>query len=310
MIISFNRMPANSAWGGGAHFVTNFSQFLEKAGHKVVFDLRENIDLIIMIDPRHNERGYSIQDIVAYKQMFHNTKILHRVNECDKRKNTNFMDKLILLSNRVADHTVFISEWLQRYFSEKGFSKDSDIIVNGCNVNHFYPSQNTKPNEKIRVVTHHWSDNWLKGFDIYTEIDKYLHNNDDFEFTYVGRYFKGYTPQKTKTIEPLYGKQLGDELRSHDIYVTASRWEPCGMHHIEGAASGLPVLFHNHGGGINETCTKHGEVFYSFSDFISKLNLIKNNYQSYRDRIDLQQLGSTLCDAKYYDVILKMMRKT
>ena len=78
---------------------------------------------------------------------------------------------------------------------------------------------------------------------------------------------------------------------------------------MEAAASGLPVLFPHHGGGINETCVKHGEEFYNFDDFISKLNLVKSNYKSYRDKIDLQQLGSTLCDAKYYDVILKMMRK-
>ena len=31
MKVSFNRPRATSAYGGGAHFVTNFSNYLEKA---------------------------------------------------------------------------------------------------------------------------------------------------------------------------------------------------------------------------------------------------------------------------------------
>jgi hypothetical protein len=304
--ISFNRPKAASAYGGGAHFVTNFSNYLEKAGHSVCHKLEPGIDLIFMIDPRPNEGGYSIQEIFNYKQQFPKTKMLHRVNECDKRKNTNFMDKTIMLSNQLADHTIFISKWLSDYFIQKGFNNSYAVILNGCNTSHFYPTERLFNPARPKIVTHHWSDNWMKGFDIYTKIDEYLQENDRFDFTYVGRYFQGYSPKKTSIISPLYGHDLGSELRNHDIYVTASRWEPCGMHHIEGASCGLPVLYHVDGGGINETCANHGYQFRSFAEFLKYLDLVTSKLGDLKNKINYEQLSSKTCSDNYYKEIVRM----
>jgi len=67
---------------------------------------------------------------------------LHRINECDKRKNTTYVNKFIFKANNIADETVFISNWLAEYFIEKGFNKPYHVIYNGCNSNHFYPTKN------------------------------------------------------------------------------------------------------------------------------------------------------------------------
>ena len=306
MKIFFNRKPIRGPWGGGNIFTTNMASYLRKLGHRVTFDFESDIDIMFMIDPRPSDYGCSVNEIYTYKKHFPNVKIIHRINECDKRKNTDSMDSLLLQSNVLADETVFISKWLAEYFLKKGFNKDYSVIYNGCDRNVFYPSVNKNINDPLKLVTHHWSDNWMKGFDIYTQIDKYLETNNDFEFTYVGRYNKDYSPKRTKIVEPIHGEELGKELRKHDVYITASRWEPCGMHHIEGAASGLPTLFHEEGGGINELCENHGYEYNDFSSFLEKLSLMKENIFEIRNNIDYENIDIMNCCEKYYNIIKKL----
>ena len=128
----------------------------------------------------------------------------------------------------------------------------------------------------------------------------------DIEFTYIGRYYKDYQPSATKIIEPTHGIDLGNKLNEHDIYITASRFEPCGMHHVEGSASGLPVIFHKDGGGINELCRNHGESFGTFDEFLVALEKIKSNMAFYKEKIDYKYLSMTRCVDSYINVIETM----
>jgi glycosyltransferase involved in cell wall biosynthesis len=305
MKIFFNRVPKYEPYGGGNQFLSRIVEILQEKGHSVCFHLEDEIDVIFMMDPRPGDIGYSIDHIENYKKLRPNVKILHRVNECDARKGTNFMDPLLLRGMNISDSVVFISQWLKDYFVSKGFDRDSSVIYNGCNLKHFHPMAHRR-SDPIKVVTHHWSDNYMKGFDIYVEIDKFLAQNPGrFDFTYVGRYWDGYKPQATRIIPPVSGIALGNELRKHDVYVTASRHEPCGMHHIEGAACGLPVLYHSETGGIKELCQKHGIEFNSFDTFLEGLEKIEKDYQNYRNMIDVQSLDINLCCKKYIDIIEK-----
>ena len=104
----------------------------------------------------------------------------------------------------------------------------------------------------------------------------------------------------------MWGPYLGEELRKHDIYVTASRYEPCGMHHIEGAASGMPVLYHRDCGGINELCEKHGEMFVNFEEFKLKLEKVVADLDMYRNKINYSELNIEKCCNKYYQLIKRL----
>ena len=185
MKIFFNRVPRNEPYGGGNQFLVGIVEKLKNLGHNIVFHLEENIDLIFMMDPRPGDIGYSLQHIAGYKHHFPNVKIVHRVNECDKRKGTNEIDKLLLAGMNISDEVIFISEWLKEYFKELGFRKSSKVIYNGCDLTHFKPTQQKSKSSKVKLVTHHWSDNCMKGFDLYTEIDRYIANNPNcnLEFT-------------------------------------------------------------------------------------------------------------------------------
>ena len=307
MKVFFNRVPRLEPYGGGNQFLQRMTKLLGDSGHEVVYHLNTGIDVIFMMDPRPGDIGYSLEHIAAYKNQFPGTKILHRVNECDARKGTNDMDPLLLTAMSLSDNVVFISEWLKDYFSKLGHDGSSYVIYNGCNLGHFFP-ESKDPSKKLKLVTHHWSDNWLKGFDLYAEIDQYIHDhpNCGLEFTYVGRYCKEYQPTSTNIVAPLRGKELGDELRKHDIYVTASRFEPCGMHHIEGAASGLPVIFHRDTGGIRELCIKHGEEYSTFPEFLECFQRVSSQLPKYQDKIDYKSLDIDLCVRKYYDILTSM----
>ena len=309
MKIMFNRKVVEGPWGGGNLFVKEMSNYLIQKNHEVCFDFEEGIDIIFMVDPRPIDRseGYSIDDIIDYGSNHPDTEIIHRINECDQRKGTSFMDSLLLESNTIADHTVFISEWLADYFMALGFDREYDVVYNGCNLSHFFPSEESRLSEDspIRLVTHHWSDNWMKGFDLYNALDNL--GRDDIEFTYVGRYNSDYHPKNTRIVSPLHGEQLGAELRKHHVYVTASRFEPCGMHHIEGSASGLPVLYHRDGGGINELCKNHGIEFYDMDSFLVGLDEIVSNYDNYVQNIDYTYLSSDRMCKDYFEPLKDMM---
>ena len=306
--IMFNRREKREAWGGGTHFITCFSDYLRDKGYDVVFKLEDGIDLIFMFDPRPSVGGDCANSIYQYKRDNPLTKVVQRINDTDiaRPNDEPWRINLLLHANQIADHTIFISSWVKDHYIEKGFNtqKSNVVIVNGCNSKWYFPDvEKTIDKKNIRLITHHWSDNFMKGFDIYNFLDRYIEEEDSISFTYLGRYNKDYRPRNINLIDPTYGAGVGDILRSHDIYVTAARYEACGMHHIEAASCGLPVLYHKDGGAIPEICRNHGIEFSTTSDFKQSLKEIIENYDDVRGRVDYSFLSSERCLKEYEDVI-------
>jgi len=306
--IFFNRPIKRDPWGGGAHFITSLYEYLTRSGHDVVFSLDRGIDLIFMFDPRPHSGGDCVNSIYKYKCSNPSTKIIQRINDTDiaRPNDKPWRIDLLLHANQIVDHTIFISEWVKDHYIEKGFDfkKPNTVIINGCNPEWYFPdSEKTLNDKRINLITHHWSDNFMKGFDVYNFLDKFVSLNKGFSFTYVGRYNKDYTPENTRLISPIYGPELGDFLRLSDVYVTGARWEACGMHHIEAARSGLPILYHKDGGAVAEVCKNHGVEFSNLEDFEKKLSLIVEKYSDIRERIDYNFLSFSRCFNEYYAAI-------
>lgn len=299
----------NGAAGGGAFFVRNMAKFLENNDYNVIYKLEPNIDIIFVIDPRKNStNNYKIEEIIRYKEKNPNVKIIHRVNECDiKREKSINIEPLLLKTMKTADHVIFVSKWLESYFVNKYKIKQKTLsILNGVDSNIFHKKTleySKFKDGKIRIVTHHFSDNYLKGFHIYNKLDEILPNYPNIEFTYIGNYNKNYKPKNIKIVEQCSGKQLADTIRRHDIYITATQNEPGAMHYIEGMACGLPVLYCVGGGGAKEICSTAGEEYRDLKEFMEKLQKIKDNYQDYVDKIDNLYLGSDRCSQDYFRII-------
>lgn len=239
---------------------------MRRRGWRVQYSLRPTPDLVFVIDPRmdHPKKKFGLQELRAFRKEHPKVPILHRINECDQRKGTDDIDELLRQTSELADHTVFIAEWLRDYFTAKWFdvSRPHTCIYNGADPGVYHPFGARLPEagEPIRIVTHHWSDNPLKGFDIYEKVDALIANGKlpGFVLRVIGRWPKSIQWRSAELFGPLTGPPLAEKLRECHIYLTASRWEPCGMHHVEGAQCGLPLVYHDDGGGIVEAGRKYG----------------------------------------------------
>ena len=116
MKVSIGYKEIDGPWGGGNNFRINLSKYLIEKGISVTNNLRDrNIDIIILTEPRLSSfsSSYTYREIYYYKKLVNpNVMVIHRINECDERKNTNYMNKFLRWSNYCADYTVFISKWL------------------------------------------------------------------------------------------------------------------------------------------------------------------------------------------------------
>jgi glycosyltransferase involved in cell wall biosynthesis len=316
MKISIGSKIFEGPWGGGNLFVKNFSEYLTKQGVSVVHDLYDqDIDVIILMDPRKSSYSstFTHKDIVNYKKYINNKVfVIHRFNECDERKGTVGLNKFLIQANKVSDKNIYVSNWLREVFYKEGIERKNDeVIMTGANTEifnskHFLPWDGSS---RLKIVTHHWGTNINKGFEVYKQLDNYLgvkENRDRYEFTYIGKLPEDFSLVNSNHIEPLSGLGLAKELKKSHLYLTASRNEPSGNHHIEAAQCGLPILYLN-SGGIPEFCKGFGMPFEK-SDFFHKLEKIRSDYSKYSQNMKNYPFNSEKMSEEYYFSILKMLK--
>ncbi len=312
--VAFNMRPTKGPWGGSSPFVSQLETFLIRRGYDVTYSLNKSVDVIVLIDPRDNlqNKSFGLNEIIRYKERNAGVSVLHRINECDQRKSTGFMDALLEEANKVADYTVFISRWLRDYHVEKWFSIDKghSVIYNGADPAVFHPigQVESEPLNPFRLVTHHWSNHPMKGFPIYKQLDELIAAGElpGIEFWVIGRWPAEIKWQMVKTVAPTHGAELANTLRSCHAYVTASLWEPCGMHHIEGAQCGLPLIYHEDGGGIVEAGRKYG-VGFTDGDLKGAVINMRDSYKLLHTRVlDNIPSGDRMC-LEYTEVVQRLM---
>ena len=163
--------------------------------------------------------------------------------------------------------------------------------------------------KKLKVCTHHWGDNWNKGFDAYVLLDSLLSKTkwkDIVEFTYIGKVNKNANFINTKVISTISGKKLAEELRSQDFYITGSINEPSGNHHIEAAQCGLPIMYIN-SGGVGEYCNGFG-IEYNLSNFEEKLNKMIQDLEVQRLSIQEYPFSSEKMCNEYIDLFNDLLK--
>lgn len=305
-------------WGGGNSFVSSLTTALRQVGHEVVPDLADgDVDIILMVDPRSRLPNVTIgaSHILRYLA-FRNSRavVVHRINECDERKGTRTMNHRLRLANYCADHTVFVGAWLRELPIWKSHPpRASSVIHNGSDTSVFNPVgfQAWDGREPLRLVTHHWGANWMKGFDVYTRIDAMLAEpawHDRFAFTYIGNLPAGFRFRNARYLEPLDGSALADELRAHHGYVTASLNEPGGNHQNEGALCGLPLLYRN-SGCLPEYCDKFGVAFDGPEDFPVALSRYIGQYHGLAALMPAYPHTSERCTAAWIKLLDNLLAR-
>jgi len=303
-------------WGGGNLFYINLSKYLELNGVDVVYDLKDkDIDLILLTDPRLLSESSSLTDFdIRYYKKFinNNVQVVHRINECDERKNTSNLNKFLIKSNKVADATVFVSEWLKNLFIDQGIdTRNLHVIMSGSDEKIFnrVGFKEWKKHKKLKIVTHHWGNNWNKGFDIYKKLDELLENEywfSKYEFTYIGNLPRNFKFQNTKHLLPISGHTLANELKKSNLYLTGSLNEPSGNHHIEAAQCGLPILYID-SGGIPEYCDGFGLKFTN-KNFESRLEEFYENYSKFYNKMESYSFNSKKMCKQYFNLFQSLSK--
>lgn len=180
-----------------------------------------------------------------------NTLFVHRVDGPVDIYRGNFSgvdNQIEAINQEFADKTIFQSEYSLNKHLELGLSFKKPVVIPNA-VNHqifnSFDRINFSTNRKIRIIATSWSDNINKGAPVYTWLDEHL-DWKNFEFIFVGR-----SPVKFKNIKivpPITSIELAKYLQQSDIYITASRNDPCSNSLTEALACGTPAIYLQSGG--------------------------------------------------------------
>lgn len=293
MKIALGMRLQSGPFGGGNQFGKTLSSYLRTNSYEVVYDLTDDdIDIILLTDPRPNltSCAFGPVEILRYlKKINPNTILVQRINECDERKGTSTVNRQLAIANSIMDHTVYIGTWLVDLFKNNGlvFTENHSVILNGANQKIFQYQHHKLNPAKVKIVTHHWGASWMKGWDVYLRLDKLIDTacyKNRIEFHYIGNVPKDVVMRNIIVHKPCTGKELVEKLQQCDVYLTASVNEPAGMHHIEGALCGLPLLYRN-SGALPEYCKGFGVSFEGVDDFEQALNTMVDNFGHYSSKM-------------------------
>ena len=320
MKVAFNLKPINAPFGGGNSVIQTLAEFFERQGAAITWNLNhDDIDVIFIADPRwkHPLRTFTLSQLSRYLILHPDTIVVHRINECDERKGTSNINSKLRSSNYIADSTIFVSRWLQRldlkYKDVSGMKQThfDSVILNGSDSRIFFPNfSKLLKFEKLRIVTHHWSPHPNKGLDLYLRLDKLLSRIEfasRFEFTYVGNLAKHVKFKNSTVVPPLFGSELGAELRSHDVYITGSINEPGGNHQNEGGLSGLPILYLD-SGSMNEYCNGFGVQVKNPEELEYGLEVMWRDFLKLRENMYYFPHTSERMCQSYWDHLQELIR--
>jgi glycosyltransferase involved in cell wall biosynthesis len=145
------------------------------------------------------------------------------------------------------------------------------------------------PARKLRLVSVSWSDNPNKGLDTYQWLDAHL-DFSRIDYTFVGRIQTSF--RNIRHLDPMPSGPLADLLRQQDLYLTASRNDPCSNSLLEALACGLPTLYLN-SGGHPELAARAGLPFDRPDEIPALLHTLAQELPHYRDQIRIPTLDET-----------------
>ena len=252
MMIAINT-KYKKAWGGGSHFSYAITESLKLNNFTVTNKLSKHVDAILMVFFSKNTMTFEWSEALEFKKKNPNTILIQRINNLDTHS---FQKKSISrfkkYSNKV-DASVFVSDWARNYAHSIGMKLQNEYVVKNQvsssfnNINSIWDKKS-----KLKIVTHHWSKNSHKGFNLYNKLGKIRNKKMKkiLDLLYIGR-----SPFKLdgfKMKSPLHGNKLADKLSAQHMYFSASQLE-CGPYHVlEAMHCGLPVMYCSGGGAIKE----------------------------------------------------------
>jgi glycosyltransferase involved in cell wall biosynthesis len=195
------------------------------------------------------------------------------------------------LNERLADATILQSRYSLAKHAELGIDlRDPVVVSNTVDPAIFHPPATRGPvhGRPLRIVASSWSRNPRKGADVLAWLDDNL-DPSLATVTFVGQPTQPY--RRIRSVGPLDSHGVARTLREHDVYLAASRDDPCSNALLEALACGLPAAYLA-SGGHPELVGDAGVPFDSPEDVPDALVHLASDLDGYRSRISVPSLAS------------------
>lgn len=274
-------------WGGGNQFMMALRKALLQRDVKIrENEIGDGIDAYVLNSIHFDVEGFMEYSSRARINVIHRIDgPIHLIRGFDREK-----DELCYeLNARFASATILQSAWTYRKIVEMGYRPVNPVIIhNAVDPVIFHPRRRVpfRRDRKVRLISSSWSPNPRKGGPTYKWIDEHL-DWDRFEYTFVGNVSEKF--DHIRHVDPVPSEQLADMLRSHDIYIAASRNDPCSNALIEALSCGLPALYLNDG-GHPELVGYGGLPFGSDDEILPQLDRLVEHYEMFQRLITVSRL--------------------
>lgn len=292
---TFHKPP----WGGGNQFLMALKDAIERKGYRVINKLSSHSSICIF-----NSFTFDMK-LIGEARRNKNTIFIHRVDGPTflvRGKDKGLDDKVFKINNEIADITVFQSFWSLEKTVELGYRPVNPIIIpNAVDSSIFNRDERIRfsKDRKIRIISTSWSNNPRKGFNTY----KWLDNNLDwnkFEYIFVGNIPVDLEFENIKHMPPVPSQELATKLKTSDVYIIASKNDPCSNALIEALSCGLPALYLNDG-GHPELVRYGGLGFNTKEEILQQLERLVENYEMFQNLIVVPSID--IIAKKYLDII-------
>lgn len=200
------------------------------------------------------------------------------------------VDKNIHAINlKFSDKTIFQSQYSLEKHRLLGMEfKSPTIILNAADPEIFYSRGRVEfsRNRKTRLIASSWSDNLNKGAPVYQWLDEHL-DWDRFEMTFVGR--SPVTFKNIRMLSAVDSYRMAELFREHDVYITASKNDPCSNSLIEALTCGLPAIYLQ-SGGHPEIVKQAGAGFEAAEQIPALLDQLMGQYEVFQSNISVPSI--------------------
>lgn len=208
--------------------------------------------------------------------------------------------RIAAVNDAVADATVFQSRYSLEKHHELGIElRDPVVIPNAVDPAIFHPPEGREPlgERKVRLVAASWSDNRRKGAETLEWLDANL-DWERYELTFVGR--APLRLERIRAVGPVASAEVAELFRSHDVYVAASRDDPCSNALLEALACALPAVYLD-SGGHPELVGEGGLPFQTDEELPHVLDRLVQEIEARRAAISIPSISDVA--SRYLEVL-------
>lgn len=266
-------------WGGGNQLLVALRESLRARGQWA--ETPDVADAVLF------DSFNAVAEVIAWKRRLPGVPFIHRINGpvyLYRGEDSDIDGVVIGLAEKVADGVIFQSAYTREGFLRMGLRAPvwSTVILNAPDRRIFHAEgRASSADGRLRLIAVSWSSNWNKGFDIYRHLDETL-DFSRYEMTFIGN--SPVTFRNIRQLPPQDPAEVAALLRRADIFVTASRDDPCSNSLAEAIACGaVPVALRS--GGHPELVGTGGVLFDGVDDVLAAVEAAADHLDDLRAKL-------------------------